>query len=204
MSALDELDAIWRVLPAETRAVLTAAAEADTAIGPDGLTDEEREMLELAVHEAGHAVAAVALGAQIERGYVLWHEEDDGVRGRVLVASMPPGDVKPQIAYAGPWAQARVQYGTSWPTPQQVDSVMERYGRDDRPMCRSGEDEGREVIQLVDHCWPAVIEVARELMRNGEVQHKHVVAALGLSVDDYTRHPFELANLRAGLTQPAA
>lgn len=157
------------------------------------------EFTERAVHEAGHAVAAVALGGQIERGFVLLPgQESDGCAGAVIMAAMPLGNAKPQIAYAGPWAQARFRASGRRPTPQEVGAAMSSSGRRDRAMCRtSSGSEGREVIGLLDRCWPAVISLAATLA-GGEIRHEHVTAALGLSNDEQ-HHAFELANLRAGM-----
>ncbi|GAS95751.1 uncharacterized protein RMCC_2717 [Mycolicibacterium canariasense] len=197
------LDLWWSQLSPESRAAFAAATEAAARVGADGLTDDEREYGNRAFHEAGHCVAAVALGARIDRGYILHRglEEDDGTTGRVVVAAMPLGGADAEIAYAGPWAQAKFRAGGGWPSPQIVASVMAASagaGRgSDRHRCRLG-SEGRDVVGLIDRCWPAVVAVARKLARDGEVQHKHVVAALGLSADE-SRHPFELAAIRAGM-----
>lgn len=211
----DPLDVFWRSLPMESRAALTASITAeDTAVAsvpppapaPAVVTAatsaevDDRELLERAVHEAGHAVAAVALGGRISHGYVLpAGRSRDGLFGRVTMAEMPVGDLRGQIAYAGPWAQARFRSGGGWPTPHQMHEVMSTAGQQDRKhLCASVSGDGREVVGLMDRCWPAVIALAKNLVHDGEIRHEHVVAALGLS-DDATRQPFELASIRAGL-----
>lgn len=164
----------------------------------DGLTDEDRELLETAVHEAGHAVAAVALGGRISHGYVLPLSRRTGeITGQVVMDGMPVGDATAEIAFAGPLAQARFRAG-GHPPSQVMSAVLASAGRLDRRMCDSAGRDGSSVTGLIDRCWPAVITVAKALVSTGEIRHEDVTAALGLS-EDPARHPFELANLRAGM-----
>jgi hypothetical protein len=214
--SLESLVATYRSIEADRNATVTqevtAPVPADvviTTVAPvvvaaataTALTDADMELLERAVHESAHAVAAVIFGGRIDRGYVLPAGHDrDGITGEVLVASMPVGNAAPQIAYAGPWAQAKFRAGGGWPMPDQLHAVMSTSGRLDRKqhLCASGSGDGSDVVGLIDRCWPAVIAVAKKLVRDGEIRHEHVVAALGLS-DDVSRHPFELASIRSGM-----
>lgn len=187
--------------PAPTHVGITTVPNSVVAAATSTeLTAADRELLERAVHEAGHAVAGALVGGRISRGYILpAGRTQDGVTGEVVMAEMPVGDLRGQIAYAGPWAQARFRAGGRWPTPDQLHEVMSTSGRlDRRHLCASVAGDGREVAELMDRCWPAVITVAKTLVRDGEIRHNHVVAALGLSEDE-SRHGFELASLRAGM-----
>lgn len=51
---------------------------------------------------------------------------------------------------------------------------------------------------MVRRCWPAVASLAAQIEERGEISHKHVVKALGLS-NNHDMHPFELSNIRSGL-----
>lgn len=162
------------------------------------ITAHEREHLELCVHEAGHAVAAVALGGAI-RNAVVTRSRVTGVQG--LTTLMPddlPVGREPEIAYAGPWAQARWRAGRR-PTQRAMYALFDGGGRGDCGVLTAagGTHLGHSVTPLVEQCWPAVIRVAQQLYRAGEVTQADVVAALGIT-DGGGRTSCQLAGLRSG------
>ncbi|MGV7277008.1 hypothetical protein PJJ83_07880 [Mycobacterium kansasii] len=161
------------------------------------LTDEQRRHLETCIHEAGHAVAAVTLGGVI-RSAVVASGRVLGVQGLTTVDEMPEGR-SPEVAYSGPWAQARWLAGRR-PTMREVLAVLASTGhRDDRMLCAAGGTHtGHDVVPLLTHCWPAVVRVAQQLYKTGEATHGDVLGAL--SVDDGGgAGSVQLANIRARL-----
>lgn len=161
------------------------------------LTPRELEHLGLCIHEAGHAVAAVALGGVI-RSAVVASGRVTGVQGLTTVDDMPVAR-EPHIAYGGPWAEGRWRAGRR-PTQRELFGLFDRGGRGDRDkLCASGgTHNGHDVVPLLSRCWPGVVRVAQGLYRTGEVTQTDVVAALGLT-DGGGRGSAQLANLRAGL-----
>lgn len=113
---------------------------------------------------------------------------------------VPPEGRTAQVAYSGPWAQARGRAGKR-PTQAQLLAVLDTGGRRDRDtLCASGGTAaGSDVVPLIERCWGAVMTVAQKLFRDGCVTHKDVCAALGLSPDPETRG-IELAMIRSGST----
>lgn len=149
------------------------------------ISAREREHLELCIHEAGHAVAAVALGGVIRSAVVVTGR----VTGAQGLTTMEPDGLpfgsKAEIAYAGPWSQARWRAGR-YPTTRDLHAVFASTGhKDDRVLTASaypdGGHNGRDVVPLVERCWPAVIRVAQALHRSGEVHQRDVCAALGIT-----------------------
>ncbi|EFG74823.1 hypothetical protein HMPREF0591_5263 [Mycobacterium parascrofulaceum ATCC BAA-614] len=164
------------------------------------ITPRERHHLETCVHEAAHAVAGVALGGQL-RSAVVSNSRVWGVEGLASFADTPHGR-DPEIAYAGPWAQAKFRAGgrDNRPTQRQVLAILNAGGyRDDRMLIASGGTHlGHFVTPLIERTWPAVMRVARRLYDTGEATHADVCAALGLT-DDGGPGSVQLANLRAGM-----
>ncbi|MDV3215251.1 hypothetical protein [Mycobacterium avium] len=160
------------------------------------ITPRERWHLELAIHEAAHAVTAVALGGTI-RNAVVSNSRVMGVEGLTTVTDMPPGRDS-EIAYAGPWSQARFRAGRR-PTQREVFNVLSRGGwKDERALIASGGIHlGTAVVPLVERCWPAVVTVAKKLHKDGEVHQEDVLAALGVT-DGGGLTSVELAGLRSG------
>lgn len=163
------------------------------------LTAREREHLELCVHEAGHAVAAVALGAQL-RSAVVTRSRVTGTEGLTTLTpdGLPPGR-EPEIAYAGPWSQARWRAGRS-PNQRQMLAVLGGSGyKDERALIASGGTYlGAGIKPLLERCWPAVVRVAQQLHKGGEVTEADVLAALGVT-DGGGRTSAQLASLRSGM-----
>lgn len=162
------------------------------------LTDRERNHLEICIHEAGHAVAGVVLGAQL-RTAVVSDSRVTGVEGLATFADSPHGR-DPEIAYAGPWAQARWRAGGRRPTQREAFAVLDTCGRKDQRVliAAGGTHHGRFIQPVVERAWPAVIRVAQQLYRTGEVLHADVCAALDVT-DGGGPTSSQLAGLRAGM-----
>lgn len=160
------------------------------------ITTKQRNHLELCVHEAGHAIAGVVLGAQLRNAVVttsrVWPDE-----GLTSFSDRPHGR-DPEIAYAGPWAQARWRAGRR-PTQREVYAILDAGGyKDERVLIAAGGTHlGHFVQPVIERCWPAVIRVAQQLCRTGEALHADVCAALDIT-DGGGPTSSQLAGLRAG------
>ncbi|WP_409437224.1 hypothetical protein [Mycobacterium sp. SMC-14] len=165
------------------------------------VTAAERTHLELCIHEAGHAVAAVALGGEV-RSAVVASGRVIGVQGLTTLThdGLPAGRMA-EVAYAGPWAEARFRAGRR-PTQAETYAVLATHGHeDDRAMIASsasdGHHTGRDVVPLLERCWPAVVRVAQHLHRTGEACQADVLDALAIT-DGGGRTSVQLASLRSG------
>ncbi|MBV5244441.1 hypothetical protein KUF57_12950 [Mycolicibacterium sp. PAM1] len=169
------------------------------------LTEEKRRGLCVAVHEAGHAVAATVLGGRITAA-VLGDGKTFGVLGRTVHRTVPEG-TWPSILYAGPWAEARFIAGRR-PSQRQLFAVLDGSGHlDSKALCAAAAadvygDTSAEarltVPTLLERAWPSVISVAQTIHRTGEARHDDVCEALGIT-DGGGLTSTQLANLRAGL-----
>ncbi|WKG01383.1 hypothetical protein [Mycolicibacterium sp. HK-90] len=157
----------------------------------------DRQALAVAVHEAGHSVAAVALGAELRNTVV--GELRDGLKGKTyyFADTMPQGRA-PEFAYAGPWAEARWLAGRR-PSQRQLFAAFDGHGcRDQRVLTAAGGlHTGADVQPILERCWPAVLTVARQLHLTGEAHHDDVCAALGVT-DGGGMTSVQLASLRSG------
>lgn len=154
--------------------------------------------LAVCVHEAGHAVAGVTLGAELRNAVV--GELRGGLKGlTTYFGDTLPAHRKLEISYAGPWAQAKFQAGGRRPTQRQLFAVFDGHGcHDQRALVAGGGlHEGSSVQPLIDRCWPAVLTVARQLHLTGEVHHEDVCAALGVT-DGGGMGSVQLASIRSG------
>jgi len=114
-----------------------------------------------------------------------------------------------RIFAAGSVAQAVALYGRN-PTPTQLDGVL-GHNKSDIAKLRqfaltaSVSDSvnphglAREVLPLVLRYWPAIAALATQIYQQGPISHEDVTKALRLS-EDQSRHPFEIANIHAGLS----
>lgn len=138
----------------------------------------------VSVHEAGHAVAAVVLGATV-RISALDAPEHPERAGHTALRDVPPGALPP-ITYAGPWAEARLRAGRR-PTERELHAVLSRAGHlDEAALCESGQSiEARRVVPLVERCWISVLAVADVIERRGAATHGDVCAAPGLPDGDH-------------------
>ncbi|MCP9271148.1 hypothetical protein [Mycolicibacterium arenosum] len=165
------------------------------------ITPRERHHLETCVHEAAHAVLGVTFGGQL-RSAAVSNSRVWGVEGLASFADTPHGR-DPEIAYAGPWAQAKFRAGgrDNRPTQRQVLAILNRGGgyKDDRMLIASGGTHlGHFVTPLIERTWPAVMRVARRLYDTGEATHADVCAALGIT-DGGGPTSAQLAGLRSGM-----
>jgi hypothetical protein len=178
-----------KVMVARPKAVKGALTVAD-------LTDGERRRIELAFHESGHAVGGVALGGVIHSAVVAaggWI----GVQGLTTMAVMPLGERTAEIAFAGPWAEARWRAGRR-PTQRDMWAVLDTTGcRDHREHLIGETGVAMRVEPLLERCWPAIVKVAQMLFRDGEIRHEHVCKALQIPTKDNGHH---LALIRSGCT----
>lgn len=154
------------------------------------LSDPELSRLTTAFHEAGHAVAAVALGGRVHLARV------DGDHPDTEHEQLPAG-MQAAITYAGPWAGARWTRGRA-PGPADMHRTLATHRADDRALCPAGgPSAGAEVVGLVERCWSAVRAPASRLYVHGQVDHADVCAPLGLT-DDGGSASLGLAMIRSG------
>ena len=169
----------------------------------DAFIRHEHARIELALHEAGHAIAGVLSGGTLTTSTVI-----EGRVKRGLVAppngstsfAVLPSYRHAEVALAGPWSQARGRLGRR-PGSHHVAAVLAGSGCKDREVLTAagGPDAGEAVIPLMERCWPSVAELAAKLHRHGKVSHSDVLAALRLSDDAGTRS-IELSMIRSGAT----
>lgn len=162
----------------------------------------------IARHESGHAVMSVLIGGQVVTAetYPAGFTDDQGRNG---YCDYLPGNVAVResehlIAAAGAVAEAVWEHGPR-ATHQQIEARLVGSHDAERLRLRSvtassarSESPVSEALPLVLRCWPAIESLATVLDDRGEISHKHVVKALGLS-NDHTLHPFELSSIRAGM-----
>jgi hypothetical protein len=157
------------------------------------LTDAERERAAVAFHEAGHAIAATALGGRIQAA-VVSDGRTFGLLGKTVFDVLPEGQ-SPSVTYAGPWAEARWRAGRR-PTQRELFAALDRNSCDDGELSRSGGSfMGAGVVPLLERCWPSVAQLAAQLWTNSEVRHEHVCAALQIPERD---NGFHLSLIRSG------
>ncbi|HZN83805.1 MAG TPA: hypothetical protein VFC01_29600 [Mycobacterium sp.] len=95
---------------------------------------------------------------------------------------MPAGR-EPEIAYSGPYGEAKFQAGGRRPTQRALFALFDGGGRGDCDVLSlaGGTYLGMSVTPLIERAW-LVVRVARQLHRTGEVTQADVLAAL--RVDD--------------------
>lgn len=153
------------------------------------LSEAELDRLATAFHEAGHAVAAVALGGRVHQVLVDDHP-------RTEFTTLPAGTAS-AVTFAGPWSEARWTHGRV-PGPADIRAALTRNGSDDQALCAAGgPHQGAFVVPLLERCWPAIKTVTRQLYRTGTAAHADVCASLGLS-DDGGPGSVALAMIRSG------
>ncbi|WP_016889711.1 hypothetical protein [Mycobacteroides abscessus] len=162
----------------------------------------------LSRHEAGHAAMAVLMGGQVASAEVLpiGTTDDDGRRGvcHWLPTNFAVKQRRHLVVAAGCCAEAVWEHGTQ-ASVAHVDAKLA--GKRDGEFLRhwalsnsspSSSSPTSEALPLVRRIWPAIESLATRIEEHGEISHKHVVRALGLS-HDYNRHAFELNSIRSGL-----
>ncbi|EGD56751.1 hypothetical protein [Gordonia neofelifaecis] len=151
------------------------------------MTSRGARRAEIAVHEAGHSVAAVLLGARVNGIHV----------GDELFADRPGwtkyvirDDVRVpdrEIIYAGPWAEARWRAGRA-PGRSQIMAALA--GTEDLDDLQAAQSSGellpsRDVNEALEELWrPAILPVAKLLCEHGTLTHRDVADVLGLSTFD--------------------
>jgi hypothetical protein len=164
--------------------------------------------LRIAVHESSHAVAGALLGGRV-RSAVLTDSRVWGVDGLTTFDEVPLGS-SPAIAYAGPWGEARWLDGRR-PSQRTLSALMRGSGHGDhKAICaaaaatdvygygNTSAESRRTVPPLLERAWPAVINLATTIHRDGEATHDDVLAALGIT-DGGGTGSSQLASLKAGL-----
>ncbi|MGW5438589.1 M50 family metallopeptidase [Nocardia asteroides] len=137
------------------------------------LTDDERERLRVAVHEAGHAVWAVLCGAQVHAitasadngGHVEFSGHDDA-RGA-------------EIAYAGIYAEALFTYGGIPPLAHLRDA-WRNVSPEDRALIGETINPPRRIESSIEYVMPRVRDLAKYVYKRGHACHADVEAVLGI------------------------
>jgi hypothetical protein len=157
------------------------------------LTARERERIEVAFHEAGHAVAATILNGRI-RTAVVGESKTFGVAGKTVFDELPAG-ADAGATYGGPWAQARWQAGGR-PGTADIWRVLDASASDYEALCAAGGTVAAAgVVPALERCWPSIAKLAGKLFVTGEIRHSDVCAALGIPETDNGHH---LALIRSG------
>jgi hypothetical protein len=145
--------------------------------------------LATAYHEAGHACAATLLGGKVGRSVL-------GKTPRTEYEVLPER-CAPWITYAGPYCEAHCLHNRRF-SARELHRALAGTSDEKALIAAGGVHLGSGVTPLLERCWPAVEAVAVELLVTGQVDHRDVCAALGLS-DDGGPGSFELACIRSGL-----
>ncbi|MCA4726887.1 hypothetical protein [Mycolicibacterium fortuitum] len=166
----------------------------------DDTAVDKRKMRAAGVHEAGHAIAAALHGGIVRRAEVLRS-------GRTITASgvtaavagytrykseVPNSSASALVAAAGTAAEAMFWHGTR-PTAAQLDVLLRKNTHDlavlrphayraDRPLL----DAVFDAMPLVRRCWGPIVNLALELEQGNAIQHRDVLAALGIPAADET------------------
>lgn len=151
----------------------------------------DRERFATAIHEAGHAVAAVLYGGRVHLAVI-----DANPRTEYEVL---PERYRATITYAGPWCEARFIAGRH-PGPADLHRALTASPSDDQALCAAGGPSAvtADASMLLTRCWSAVGRVAIRLYLHNKATHADVCTALGLS-DEGGPGSFELAGIRAWL-----
>jgi hypothetical protein len=165
-------------------------------------------------HEAGHAVAAVLLGGEVELARVF----EPGIVAPPAGNNVAPGHpwgattyrslprfAGPSITYAGIWAEARWRTGGP-PSPAVLRKAWTENATDRAELFsvhRDPADIAHTLIEpMLQRCWQPIIVVAQALSRTDlGVDDAFVRGALGLSRDPDVAG-FQLAMIRSGSTPP--
>jgi hypothetical protein len=74
--------------------------------------------------------------------------------------------------------------------------MLAKNSSDDKMLCAAGGPGAAiGVAELLERCWPSVITLAQKLLRDGEVRHSDVCAALQIPPKDNGHH---LSLIRSG------
>ena len=166
------------------------------------LTADERERISVAVHESGHAIACVLLGGRVIHAVVGGRGTRDWpVLGQTQHDPMPTEDLNSQVAYAGPYCQARWLAGRR-PTQREMFNILDRHGRCDQSEWEGtsgGTTAARQIVPLMERCLTSVTALAVKLWQPPAriVYDEGVRAALRLSTNREVA-TVQLALIRSG------
>lgn len=186
---------------ADGKAVVTKQTKAPAAqprrpLTVADLTPDQYTRASLAFHEAGHAIAGVLFGGELDTatvsakgGETTFSADDNLAIGR-----------HPAVAFAGPYAEARwCAGGLRRPTVYEVDRIMCASGRKDRAAITAAgatpSEVAHDVTPLLDRCWPSLVTLAVKLNSDGEARHADVCAALSIPATGNSHH---LSLIRSG------
>lgn len=167
----------------------------------DAFIRHEHTRIELAWHEAAHAVAGVLHGGRLTAATVTEGKRKgakfSSPSGLTTFGTLPAGR-HAEVAFAGCWGQARGRLGRR-PGSHEVSAVLGSTGCRDREVLTAagGPDAGEAVVPLLERCWPSIAELAERLHKHGSVSQTDVLAALRLSADPATR-TLEVSMIRSG------
>ncbi|MBM4536278.1 hypothetical protein GS433_17975 [Rhodococcus hoagii] len=143
------------------------------------MTKAQRRRATTAVHEAGHAVAAVMAGARITA--VTLHD-DPNTPGSCTFEDLPAGK-DAAVTYAGPWCEARLRFGAS-PRLEHIQAAIAENPGDHSDLTEYGPPLPRNTESLLETCWPTIVALAAMLYAEGSLTHRDVTAALGIPERD--------------------
>ena len=169
-------------------------------------TDRQMEELRRCFHEAGHAIAATIYGGEIRTAVVLRPGTlvaAGAKHGGFTAYTAPAEGREAEVTFAGPYTESRWLTGPH-PTATALRASMCTNHQDDAALRRlfaSNAETGNAVAPLIERAWPAVVTLARKLLRDGQARHPDVLAALGIT-DGGGPGSFQLANIRSGMRTP--
>lgn len=144
------------------------------------LTEAEHDRIAMAVHEAAHSCVGVLRG-----GRVTTIELTADGSGSTTFVDLPRS-AEAAVAYAGPFAESRLRYGTRKPDHKQLAEVFSRnrHGDGEVLAAHAGPMPRGEVERLIDTCWPAISVLATRLFEGDEIGHRAVCEQLGVGLWD--------------------
>ena len=169
---------------------------------PRTLTDADRRHIALAVHEAAHAVVGVLHGAQLDSATVADNHSDGACRFTAAGFGTTPTHYRAHIAAAGAVAAAIFHHGRQ----ARLHHIERFLSPGDREELRLAAITDRApftepllaVKPTILRCWDAITDLSATLIADGQIRHRDVCTALGLT-DDGGPGSAQLAGIRAGL-----
>lgn len=165
------------------------------------LTDRERQLVEVSVHEAAHAVVGTVLGGRVKLATVVGGLAPGSapIIGNTVFADLPVGQ-DAAVAYAGPYAAAYWRAGHRRPSQAEVFAQLRGSGcEDDAILLASAATAtaATKVTPLVVACWKPILRLAGKIAADAVVRHRDVTESLGLSSDGPTC-ALQLSHIRSG------
>lgn len=155
-------------------------SERTTHVKLSDLSPAEHRRIEVAVHEAGHAVQVILAGGQIAE--VKLNDDDPDTPGECWHTDVPKGRER-EVSYAGPWAESRWRHGES-PRLQHVLALLASNASDCDDVVRSDRGLPREIENQLETCWSSITKLAGALFVDGRLDDRTVRAALGMDGDE--------------------